>query len=245
MGLKKAASSIDSAMHNQGITLPQAALIAGLGLLIMAFAAPVAEFVVYPRLFIPGKIEETAQNIVANQALFLVGMFAYLITFVCDVLVAWALYILLIPVNRSLSLLTAWFRLVYTVIALLGVLKLATVFRIVTTPDYRTAVSKDQLHAQVQLLLRSSQYEWSIGVVLFGIHLGLLGYLVYRSDYIPRMLGILLAIAGVGYPIYYLSPYLYPNTDLGFIMITFFGELVFMLWLLVRGWKIQEPTAHS
>ena len=94
----------------------QAALIAGFGLLIMGFAAPFAEFFVYPKLVIPGKIEETAQNIVANQGLFLGGMFAYLITFICDVLVAWALYVLLIPVNRSLSLLTAWFRLVYTVI---------------------------------------------------------------------------------------------------------------------------------
>ena len=223
----------------------QAALIAGFGLLIMGFAAPFAEFFVYPKLVIPGKIEETAQNIVANQGLFLAGMFAYLITFICDVLVAWALYVLLIPVNRSLSLLTAWFRLVYTVIALVGLLKLVTVFRILSTPDYLTVVGSDHLHAQVQLLLNSFRYEWSLGMVLFGIHLGLLGYLVYRADYIPRILGILLAIAGFGYLIYYLSPYLYPNADLGFIMITFFGELIFMFWLLVRGWKIQDPTAHS
>ena len=83
------------------------------------------------------------------------------------------------------------------------------------------------------------------GLVLFGIHLGLLGYLVYRSDYIPKILGILLTVAGLGWLIYCLSPYLYPNADVGFIMITFFGELIFMLWLLVRGWKIQEPTAYS
>ena len=84
-----------------------------------------------------------------------------------------------------------------------------------------------------------------MGLVLLGIHLGLLGYLVYRSNYIPRILGILLAIAGLGWLIYELNPYLYPDADLGFIMITFFGEPIFMLWLLVRGWKIQEPTAHS
>ena len=155
----------------------------------------------------------------------------------------WALYVLLIPVNRSLSLLTAWFRLVYTVIALIGLLKLVTVFRILSTPDYLAVVGSDQLHAQVQFLLKSFRYEWSMGLVLFGIHLGLLGYLVYRSDYIPRILGILLAIAGLGWVIDSLRPYLYPNVDLGFIMITFFGELIFMIWLLVRGWKIQESTA--
>jgi len=244
-GLKKEMSSTNSAIHDQGITLRQAALIAGIGILIMAIATPFAELVVYPKLVIPGKIEETAQNILANQGFFLAGMFAYLITFVCDVLVAWALYVLLIPVNRSLSLLTAWFRLVYAVIALFGLSKLVTVFRILSTPDYLTAFGSDQLHAQVRLLLNSFQYEWGMGLVLFGIHLGLLGYLVYRSDYIPRILGILLAIAGLGWVIDSLRPYLYPNVDLGFIMITFFGELIFMLWLLVRGWKIREPTAHS
>jgi len=238
-------SSTNSAIHDQGITLRQAALIAGIGILIMAIATPFAELVVYPKLVIPGKIEETAQNILANQGFFLAGMFAYLITFVCDVLVAWALYVLLIPVNRSLSLLTAWFRLVYAVIALFGLSKLVTVFRILSTPDYLTAFGSDQLHAQVRLLLNSFQYEWGMGLVLFGIHLGLLGYLVYRSDYIPRILGILLAIAGLGWVIDSLRPYLYPNVDLGFIMITFFGEVLFMLWLVIRGWKIQDPTVDS
>ena len=245
MGLKKDVSSIRAAIQDQGIALRQAALIAGFGILVMAVAAPFADMVVYPKLVIPGNIKETAQNIVANQGLFLAGMFAYLVTFVCDVLVAWALYVLLNPVNRSLSLLTAWFRLVYTVIALSGFLKLVTVFRMLKSPDYLANFGSDQLHAQVHLLLNSFRYEWSMGMVLFGIHLGLLGYLVYRSDYIPRILGILLAIAGLGWWLDSLGPYLYPNADLGLIMITFFGELVFMVWLLVRGWKIQEPTAHS
>ena len=245
MELQKEVSSINPAVPDQGISLRQAALIAGFGVLIMAFAAPFAEFFVFPKLVIPGNIEETAQNVVANQGLYLAGLIAYLITFICDVLVAWALYILLIPVNRSLSLLTAWFRLVYTVIALVGVFKLATVFRILTAPEYAAIVGSDQLHAQVHLLLKSFRYEWSFGLVLFGIHLGFLGYLVYQSDYIPRILGLLLAIAGLGWVIDSLRLYLFPNADLGFIMITFFGELIFMIWLLVRGWKIQEPTAHS
>jgi len=77
------------------------------------------------------------------------------------------------------------------------------------------------------------------------IHLALLGYLVYRSGYIRKIIGILLAINGLGWLIDILNPYLYPNAHLGFIHITFFGELFLMLWLLVRAWKIQAPTAHS
>jgi hypothetical protein len=81
--------------------------------------------------------------------------------------------------------------------------------------------------------------------MLFGIHLGLLGYLVYRSGYIPRIVGVLLAISGAGYLIYYSSPYLLPNAELGFIMITFAAEPIFMIWLLVRGWKIRVSTASK
>jgi Domain of unknown function (DUF4386) len=201
-----------------------------------------AEFAIYPKLVIPGNIEQTAQNIVVHGRLFVAAILCYLITLMLDVVIAWALYILLAPVNRSVSLLTAWFRLMYTAIALVGLLNLVTVFRLLNTPDYLTAFGSGPLHAQVQLLLNSFRYEWSMSLVIFGIHLGLLGYLIYRSGYIPRIIGILLAINGLGWLIDSLRPYLYPNTHLGFISITWFGELIFMLWLLVRGWKIREPT---
>ncbi len=228
----------NSPNHDQGLTLHQAALVAGFGLLIMVVAAPFAEFFVYAKLVVSGDIEKTVQNIQANGGLLVAGIFAFLITFILDVIVAWALYVLLAPVNRSLSLLTAWFRLVYTAIALVGLLKLVTVYRMLNAPDYLILFGSDQLHAQVKLLLGSFRYDWSMGLILFGIHLVLLAYLVYRSGYIPRILGILLAIAGVGWVIHELGPYLFPDADLGFLFITFFGELIFMAWLLIRGWKI-------
>ncbi|MDH3646016.1 MAG: DUF4386 domain-containing protein [Gammaproteobacteria bacterium] len=238
-------SSVNPAVHDLGISLRQAALVAGLGLLIMTIAAPFAEFFVYKKIVVPGDIVQTTQNIAANHGLVLAAIFAYLAVFICDLIVAWALYFLLVPVNRALSLLTAWFRLVYTAIGFVALLKLVTVFRISNTADYVAVFGSDQLHAHVKLLLNSFRYEWNIGLILFAIHLGLLGYLVYRSGYIPRILGILLTIAGLGWLIYVLSPYLYPNADVGFIMITFVGEIIFMLWLLARGWKIQEPITHS
>lgn len=226
------------------MTLRQAALVAGFGLLIMVFAAPFAELFVFPRLVVPGDVGATVQNLEAGKAFFLAGLFAYLVTFVCDLLVAWGLYVLLAPVHRALSLLAAWFRLVYTAIALVALLNLATVFRLVHAPGRGTELGAAQLHSQVDLLLRSFHYEWGMGLVLFGVYLVLLGYLVYRSGYIPRFLGVLLAIAGVGWLVDSSSPYLFPNADLRLLMITFLGEIVFMAWLLARGWKIEEPAAH-
>ena len=79
--------------------------------------------------------------------------------------------------------------------------------------------------------------------MLFGIHLVLLGYLIYRSGYIPKILGILLVIDGLGWVIDSLRPYFYPQAHLRFLFITFFGEVFLMLWLLIRGWQIPEATA--
>ena len=242
-------SPIAQAKNDLGLTLRQAALIAGLGYLLMPVTY--AEFSIMPKLVIPGNIEQTVQNIASHPRLFAVAILCYLITFIQDVVIAWALYILLAPVNRSLSLLTAWFRLVYTVLALFGWLNLVTVYRLLTTPDYLAVFGSGPLHVQVQLLLNSFRYDWSMSLVIFGIHLVLLGYLIFRSDYIPRsgsipkILGILLAIDGSGWVINSLRPYLYPSAHLGFFFIFSFVELLLPLWLIIQGWKIQETAAHS
>lgn len=142
-------------------------------------------------------------------------------------------------------MLAAWLQLVYAAVALGGTLNLVTVFRLLNTPEYLTFFGSSQLRAQVYLLVNSFQYDWAISMVLFGIHLVVLGCLIYRSGYIPRILGILLVIDGLGWLTESLRPYLFPNAHLGFLFITFLGELFFMFWLLITGWKIQEPTAHS
>jgi hypothetical protein len=238
-----ALSSLDAPTHNDGLSLRQAALVAGFGYLFMPVAY--AEFAIYPKLVIPGNIDQTAQNIASHPRLFVAAILCYLITLVLDIVIAWALYILLAPVNRAVSLLTAWFRLMYTAVALFGLLNLVTVYWLFTTPDYLTSFGSGPLHAQANLLLHSFRYDWSISLVIFGIHLVLLGCLIYRSSYIPKIIGILLIINGFGWVIDSLQPYLYPNAHLGFVFITFFAELLFMLWLLIRGWKIKDQPAHT
>lgn len=99
--------------HIKGLSLRNAALIAGFGILIMVITGPFAQMYAYGSLIVPGKAAETAQNIINNKMLYIAGIFSFMIMFLCDVPVAWALYVLLKPVNKSLSLLTAWFRVVY------------------------------------------------------------------------------------------------------------------------------------
>ena len=223
-------------------SLRTAALIAGIGLLIMAVAAPFAELFVFPKLVVPGNAAETTQNIIANKTLFTSAIFGYLITFICDLIVAWALYVLLKPVNEELSLLTAWFRWVYTVIALDALLNLVTVLRILNASDILTGSQLDQFSAQVMLSIQAFRSHWYFGLIFFGIHLGLLGYLAIRSKYIPSILGVLLIIAGSGYLLTNLKPFLFPTINLDFAEYTFYGELIFMLWLLIKGPRIQESN---
>ena len=236
-------SPIAPEINNQGLTLRQAALIAGIAYLLMPVTY--AELSIMPKVVIPGNIAQTIDNIAAHPRQFAVAILCYLITFIEDIVIAWALYVLLAPVNRSLSLLTAWFRLIYTAMALFGWLKLVTVYRLATTPDYLTLLGSVPLQAQVRLLLNSFRYDWSMSLVVFGIHLALLGYLIWRSGYIPKILGILLAVDGLGWVVTSLKPYLYPNAHLGFFFMFSFVELLLPIWLVIRGWKIPEPMTHS
>ena len=236
-------NSTNPAHRREGISLRRAALIAGFSYLLLPVT--IAEFYINPRLMVPGHIEQTVQNISAHGPLFVASILCYLVTLILDVVIAWALYVLLAPVDRAVSLLTAWFRLVYTVVALVGLLNLVIVYRLLNTPDYLPAFGPGPLNAQVMLLLNSYRYEWSFSLIIFGIHLALLGYLIYRSGYVPRIIGILLVLDGIGWVVNPLRPYLYPNASLRFIFYMSWVELILPLWLVIRGWKIPEPFEQS
>src|SRR3954471_1396742 len=153
------------------VSLRSAAVITGFALLTSVIAAPFAELYAYPRLVVPGNAIETAKKILSNQSLFVLVIFAYLLTFICDLIIAWATYILLKPVNGPLSLLTACLRLVYTIVALVALNNLVTVYRLLTAPEFKDVFEPQQLYAQVILYLRLFRYHWYFGIIFFGLHL--------------------------------------------------------------------------
>lgn len=144
-------------MTNKGsnTSLRTAALVAGFALLVMVIAAPFVELFAYPKLVVSDNVEKTIKNITDNKGLFVYVIFGYLLTFVCDIVLAWALYILLKPVNKQLSFLTALFRWVYTIIALIALLNLVTVFRILNTSDYSTLFQSNEVNTLIMFLLKS------------------------------------------------------------------------------------------
>jgi hypothetical protein len=219
------------------ISIRTAALIVGLTIFLPV--APYAEYFVYQKLVIPGNTAATVQNIIENRMLFLSGILGYVIMFILDILIAWAMYIFFTPVNKALSLLNAWFRLIYAAIAIVSLFNLVNVLQLVTSTDYSTVFEPQQLHAQVKLSLNAFGNGITVGFVFFSINLMLGGYLAFRSGFIPKTFGILLIIAGIGYLTTSLKPFLFPNYSLDFIMITYLGELIFAFWLLIKGSRIQ------
>lgn len=222
------------------ISLRKAAIVAGFGLLIMIIPAIFANFFVLASLIVPGDAATTANNIMANELLFRTAICSFIIVIILDLVVAWALYVFLKQVNKSLSLLAAWFRLVYATIFGISLLNLFFVLQLLSGADYLTVFETAQLHAQVMLFLNAFDYGWHIGFVFFGLHLFVLGYLVFKSGYIPRILGVLLIIASLGYLIDSFGKFLLPNYDATISLFTFIGELIFPFWLLLKGGKIPE-----
>lgn len=219
----------------------KAGLISGIGILIMVLTVPVAEFVIFPKIIDYQNAENTFNNIVENRGLFTLGIFLHLITLICDVVVAWSLYLFLRPVNKDLSLLTAFFRIVFAVMTLATLLNLVSVLNFTQNADYLT-VFDDSLYTNVLLSIKNFNLQWSFAFMFFSIYLIMLGALVYRASYIPKFLGVLLIIAGFGYLISTLGTFFFPSVHMDYIMVTYFGELFFMFWLLIKGWKVKIQT---
>jgi hypothetical protein len=170
-----------------------------------------------------------------------VAVLCYFFSLLGDVVIAWALYVLLAPVNRALSLLASWLQLTYAAMSLAAVSNLALLYRLVVLPDYHGWVSAAALPDQAQLLVGAFRSGWYLGLMLFGCHLVVTGVLMARSSYLPRWLGWLLVADGLAWVVNELSAYLYPGASLAFLNAFFAVELVFMVWLLGWGWRIKEP----
>lgn len=234
--------TLESNSSGPRISLKNAALIAGLGVLLMALTVPIVEFYIFPKLINFRDPGETLRRIAENKTLFSTAIFIHFITVVCDVAVTWALYIFLKPAHKDLSLLTAWLRLVYTAFNVAALLNLIHVLNLMETSEYFGHINEGQVSDQVLFYLRSFNLEWRFGLIFFGIYLCLLGYLVFISGYVPRLVGAFLVIAGLGYLVEDTRHFFFPDFNTGFLWFTFLGELVFMFWLLIRGTRIRVPT---
>jgi hypothetical protein len=224
----------ENAPRVDNVSLRAAATIAGVGLLLMAILSPIALLNTFPSLVKFDDAALTAQNILKSMGGFRTAVLLLFVVALLDVVVAWGLYIVLKPANKNLSALAAWLRVIYAGIFIFAISKLFVAMQVLTADG-----------VQAMSYLKAFQSIFDKGLILFGFHLLVLGYLAIKSGYVPKWLGGFLVLAALGYIIDGIGKWFSPAYGLSISQFTFIGEVFLIFWLLWRGIKGFENPASK
>jgi len=223
------------------------ARIAGVFYLLNILTGILAQAFVLGRLVVNGDAGVTAANILSHQPLYRLGLASALLCVASYIAVTALFFNLFEPVNRSISLLAAFFSLAACTIQAFICLFLLAPLAVLGGAPYLSIFKVEQLRALALMFLGFYDQGFGIAMVFFGFYCLLIGYLIFRSNFLPRILGMLMAMAGLCWLTFlsrpladYVSPYI---LGLGII-----GEGSLMLWLIVMGinaerWKKQATAA--
>ena len=226
------------------------ARIAGVLFLLSLVAGGFGEAYVPSKLIVSTDAAATVANIRNFDFLYRLGFASFLIESLCDIALALILYALLKPVSRELSLLAAFFGLMAT-----ATFAFAELFyfapRLILGGAYLRAFSPDQLNELVLLSLKFYGYAGMTLTAYYGMAWIVRAYLMFRSDYLPKFLGVLMAIGGIGFVVRNFLLILAPAyaSDV-LLMLMFPGGLIMTIWLLVKGvdvpkWNARVNAAHA
>jgi hypothetical protein len=218
---------------------------AGLLYLIYMVTTIAADVFGRSKVIVFGDAAATAQNIMASEWQFRMGITGDLVSAVFFLLAAWALYVLLKPVNKDLALLFLLLNLGGVAVYSLNLLNQFAAVLLLSGADYLKVFQADQLQALAMFFLNLHKNGYWIAQIFFGAWLFPLGYLVFKSGFLPRILGIVMMIHFVGWLMTSLQFFLFP----GFTAITyvtyplgFISEFGLTLWLLIKGVKDLKPA---
>ena len=193
-----------------------------------------------PSITVPGNAVATVSNIMAHTLLFRLSILSALITPIVTASVAFFLYKLFKSVNKNQATLMVIFTLAATPIAMLNELNHFAVLLLLNGTDYLKVFSVDQLYSQVMFFLDLSHYGAYIAAIFWGLWLLPLGYLIFKSNFIPKLIGILIIVAGFGYLVDSVALFLLPDLNIDISQFTFIGEVLLLLWLLIKGVNVEQ-----
>ena len=180
-----------------------------------------------------------AANIVGHPALFRLSFVANLLGTVCYIVVTALFYEIFKPVNRSVSLVAAFISLVGCAMGAVSCGLHLVPTALLTGPAYASTFLPAQLHALALLFVKASGLAYATGMILFGFYCVLIGYLAYRSTFVPRVVGALFALAGLGW-LTFLSPSLGSLLSPVTMLTGLVGEGSLGVWLLLKGVDAQR-----
>jgi hypothetical protein len=218
------------------------ARVAAFVFLIIFFLGMSTELFIRPGMLVSGDAAATFRNIADSEALFRLSLVSDLLRQALLMVLPLILYKLFKPVNKTIAALMVIFALVCVPISLLNELNHFAVLLLSSDTGYLTAFKGGQLNSLVMFFLELRKYGTFIPQ-FFSFWVFLLGYLVFKSGFLPRILGILLMLGGLCYTASAGLFFLFPTFDATiFGLIAFIGEAIFYLWLLIKGVKDQKPA---
>jgi hypothetical protein len=213
--------------------------VAGLWYLLLVLAGPLRLIYIPNKLFVHGSAAATANNIAAHEWLFRFGMVSDLVGAVILIFLTLALYRLFKGVDQNLAVLVVIFGGVMpALLDLVSVVYDAAALMVVRGADFLSVFDKPQRDALAMLFLKLSDHQTTAAEILWGLWLFPLAILTYRSRFLPRFLGVWLAINGFAYVVLSLTGELFPQYQGKVFLLSqpaLFAEVAFMLWLVIKG----------
>ena len=203
------------------------------------FVTAISGVLVAKGLVVAGDAAATASNILAHDAAFRLGIAINLVGTALYIAVTALLYDLLKPVNRIIALLAALVSVAGCAIQAIGSLFQVASLSVLEGDRYLSVFSVEQLHALALMFLKLNVQAAYIYLVFFGLFDFLIGYLILRSTFLPRIIGVLMALAGLGW-LTFLSPPLALSLSPYNLALGFLAEFALLLWLLIRGVNAQR-----
>lgn len=215
----------------------------GFYLIITAFAL-FAYLYVRGQVLVPGDMAQTATNLLAHEKLYRLGFSAAVVVVICNLPLGWILFELLKVVNPRLALLALLFITVAATIEAVNLFNYVTPLLTFSLPEYQHAFQPTELQALARGPIRMFDYLFSVSLTFFGVFCSLIGFLIFRSKFLPRILGLLMIAAGVTYWVNSFRLFLaLPIPYLPWV--TLVVELSLALWLVVVGINEEQWRAKA
>ncbi|MBN1820070.1 MAG: DUF4386 domain-containing protein [Prolixibacteraceae bacterium] len=225
-------------------TIKTNARTAGVLYLIVILAGLFSELFVRSGIIVPGDAMATAEKIAKNELLFRFGFISDLIMAISDVGLALLFYLLLKSVNQGISLLAAFFRLAQATVIGINLLNYYLPLLLLGDDFYLNSFSGEQLNSLSLLFLNAHSYGYLISGVFFGISCILLGILIFKAEYFPKWLGILVSSAGISYLIDCFVSFLFPElsstSEILVMTVAVVSELTLCLFLFLKRRKFEK-----
>lgn len=205
--------------------------------------------IVMGRVIVSGDATATAANLVAMASQWRLAMAGELLALACVTALAMIYFVLLRPVSRELNLLATFLRMIGIAVEVMATLSLASALFPLDSAAYLAAFTADERHAMAYLAIKSHGHGYAIALLFFGFTFLFHGRLIFRSGYLPRVLGLLIQIAGVAYLINSFALFLAPGSQARLFPLilapAFVAELSLCVWLLVKGVDIEAWQARQ